>query len=304
MAEKFTAPDPSRDLQNLVFYPHAKIFSLVTSYQSSISEVGPTLNSSATESKSTSTSYSQIPITLSYGVTDRVRFSIAQTELIQQIQQSTNINSGALTTNSSSGPSSTSFSIIWRYLNSPTKNKFADFNMTISPQNGTHLAATSGQVGNNLNAATNTTLSLPFYWYFSDEEVEINLSAIYHSNGVSQGPTAATSTFTPDQYVSGSIAISERSHINNKLYLQPILTVSLPYSYSYINQGSGVQTLNNYATTLNPQIQLGYLPKSWCLFTFAISYSSSSYSSTAPPSTANQTTDYDSTTSAGVRILF
>ncbi len=82
-----------------------------------------------------------------------------------------------------------------------------------------------------------------------------------------------------------------------------MLMVNLPYSYSTTNQVSGNLITENYSTGLSPEVQFGYLMRSWCLMTFTVEYTSNTYTSVSAASTT-QTVDYNSSTAIGLRLVF
>jgi len=302
LADQQKPIDPSRELQNLVYYPHANEVSFTSSYQSSLNEVGPTINAAGNESRATSTLYNEIPVTLTYGVVDRIRLSISQTYLLQQSLTDTSTASGNVTVLNASGPSSPTYSVIWRAMQD--QQYFLDLNFSTTPQNGTRLAETADQSGNNLVAMSTSSLTAIFYFYFGDEEVEIEPAAQYHSTGMTQGSVSTSNTIYPTQFVSGSLTLAERSHVGKKFYVEPILLVTLPYDYTYVTQSTGALATVSLNMTLNPELQIGYLPTRWCLLTFGVAFTSTNYNTNQAPSTASLTIDYDSSTSFGARFIF
>jgi|GEM_PF-6560284 len=295
--------DPSRTLGNLVFFPSAGLTTITTAYQSSLNEVGPTVDSSLNETRTKSTTYQQIPISIWYGMTNNLRVGLTDTDLLGQTDTTTFINSGVTATDSSAGISALQYSLAWRYFSNPEMTFFADWVIDYTAPNGTHLAATAGQGGNTLPLGAVTTLNFPLLWYFGEEEFSLIPEGVYHSAGFAQGPSSASTLTYPDPHWTGSVTLNFRSHYGRHIFLQPAVVASLPFSDRSVSQ-LGINTTTRRDGAVSPQMAFGYTPKKWLVLNATIAFSSVPETVATSGSSPTQTTTYDSTITFSTRFAF
>ena len=153
LAQDKNDSDPTRELQNLVYYPHRHEVVIAPSYLMSLSGNGTRFNSTDTQTQSTSTSIYQMTLGGTFGFSDEFRMNLSETELFDQTVITTNSLTGAQTTNQSTGPSSPTLSALWRAIQNQGSRFYLDATLSVIPTVGTHLAATSAQQGNDLASA-------------------------------------------------------------------------------------------------------------------------------------------------------
>lgn len=294
--------DPTRQLQNLVFYAHAGQLTVSPQFTASLQDSGETDNDLGVETTSRDTAYYRANLGLTYGVIDRLRLGVSETELFDQSVNSTNEKTGAQSTSDSHGFSDPTFTAAWRYAERRARGFYADAALSVTPALGHALAAGNGQDGNDLANAWNATLQAPFYWYLGRNELEAEAQASRDFGGLASGASAKTSTYT-SPYWSGSALLQDRLHLTRAWFLQPGVTITLPYSYHTHSQAAAaVDTQHQVGVYASPALTLGYLPAPWCLLTAQGAYSYSP--STALPVTGVSTTSQNSQSYATLRATF
>jgi hypothetical protein len=299
--------DASRQLQNLVYYPHAGEFRATGQFTGSLQDSGQTDNDLGVQTASRSTSYERATATLAAGLFGGLRIAASETELFQQKIQSTNLMSGVVTNSNSEGFSDPTVTLSERFRDSRDEGFFLDGSVNATPHLGRALAAGNGQTGNDLSSGWTAGASLTGYyrWYtgFDREfpnEFSVSPSATRFFGGVASGASLPSSTLT-SSYWSGSVAIEDRLHFNRHWYVQPGVTLYMPYTYETANQTPGAMdtshTTQFYAA---PSATIGFLPSDWILIDAMIAYSNNT--SNAYPATGSSTSAQTAQTYAALQV--
>lgn len=295
--------DASTQLQNLVYYPHAGHLRFIGQFVGSVQDSGSTDNDLGVETTLRSTTYERASANLAYGIVNGLRASVADTYLFDQQSEATAMPKNTTSTSDSHGFSDPTISVSERFIDAE-EGFSADASASFVPGLGRALAAGNGQSGNDLSSAWNATASLPMYYRlpvfgFSDE-VEVNPSVTRSFGGVTSGSTSKTSTLT-SSYWSGAVAFTDRFHINSSWFIQPGVTVNIPYSYRNVNQTAGAvdtyQTVDLYAS---PTLNIGYLPRDWIMIDATLTYTDQGAS--AYPATGSSTSSQTAQTYVGLQV--
>jgi len=268
--------EASRQLQNLVYYPHRGDWRATGEFTGSLDDSGNTVNDLGTQTSARSTSYQKALLGLSYGLTDGLRLGVTETELFSQHTQVTNQLTGVTTTEDANGYSDPTVTIAQRMHDSSDEGFYADAVLSATPALGHALSATGAQTGNDVAGAWNTTASVPLYYrhglsgFANEVGLVPSLSRSY--GGLSSGQTPNTSTLTSPCWY-GAVLIEDRFHFNRSWFVEPGVSINIPYSYETASQSLGAtDTQQQVDLNASPSLTVGFLPVDWIMLSASVTY--------------------------------
>jgi hypothetical protein len=269
--------DASRQLQNLLYYPHAGRFRATGQFTFSVQDSGSVDNQFGVETTAKSTSYQKGAATLAYGIVDGVRAAVSEGGLIDQHLQSTNQNTGAVSGADARGLSDPTFTLTGRFLEAADDGFSADAAAAFTPPLGRARTAGNGQSANDLAGGWSASVSVPVYYRLHTDghanEFELAPAVTRSFGSVASGTGDALSILTSSEWI-GSLAFSNRFHVNDSWYVQPGLTMTMPYTNRTAPQTAGAgDTFHKTAYNAAPNFHVGFLPESWLLLDASVSYS-------------------------------
>lgn len=248
----------SSDIDNLNYYPHARQFLFTPLFSTAIYD--QTYSGNPNEGTGSSNiSSSEAQLTATYGVTDRFRISLSETELFATDSTHQSSTSGTTTFSRTSGLSDPTMSATLRYLDDDVRSHLSgDIGLSLSPSWVTHDIADTQQNGSEGKGYGTFAASAPIYWWLGHNEVEFSPSITHDFSGNSVGPTTATSSVRAANW-NGSLTLLDRFHITDQLYIQGGAALDLPYSVQTTSlNAAGTVSTTQYPLHLVPRIDLGY----------------------------------------------
>jgi hypothetical protein len=304
IAPSWSQEDPTRQLQNLVYYPHARQSLLTSEFNVSLNDSGQTDDSSGMPTQMRDASYQTASLGLIYGAADGLRLGVSEGYLFDRNTQTTTVSTGKETSVSSNGFSDPSFSAAYRWLQSNPKGVYWDLDAAVTPAIGQKLSAVSGQTGNDLSGAWSATLSAPAYWLIEKNEFEAEPSVNHNFGGNVQGTSAANSTETSD-YWTAALLLQDRFHCTRAFFIQPGITLNLPYSYSTASQVPGAaSTGHQVGFYVTPSVVFGYLVSPRFLVEASISYNGTETDASPPSGNDTEAPNSQTVASLLARLAF
>ena len=294
------ASDPTRQLQNLVYYPHAREFLVTPQFTASLKDSGATDNAAGSETSSSKTTFYQASLNLTYGVFDRLRLGFAETELLDQTTKTTTDSNGNQTAAQSRGPSDPTIVGAYRFVESPSCGMYADVLPAFTVPFGVRLNGTN-HTGNDLSGAWTSSLSVPLYWLHGMNELGVTPMLGRNFGSRTNGNSLVNST-AGSAYWTESFSFQDRMHLTNSFYLQPGLTLNFHYAYQTENLATAVETPHAVAFYITPALIVGYLVNDHFLLEGTGSYSNNTNS--AAPASGRDTDAANTSTVASLRARF
>ena len=210
-------------------------------------------------------------VAFNYGLRDDFEFGIGESYLFGLGTESTSNTDGSTGSWSSSGFSSPTLHLNYRYWGALAGGHFASVYLDLTPAIGNRLDADSGQHGNNLNRASAANLGTNLYWVAGSHEWSFEPALHYNLAGSSR---ASTYNDSSDSYWTYNLSSIYRFHFYPAFYFQLNADVIGDYTISYTNNfASGVEHYTSKVPLhLLPSISFGWkLAANW-LASAAVTY--------------------------------
>jgi hypothetical protein len=300
--------DPTRALQNLVYYPHAGQFNLTPGYTMNLNSSSQTQNDVGTETNSSVTHLYEITGNLNYGVVDRWRLGVSDDYTIDSSNNQTNTNTGVVTTSHSRGLSDPHIVGAYRFIENQESKFYADLSLNVGVKTGPAVNADSviDRTGNQASGNWNLTLSVPFYWILGSNELGLTLQEEHFFGTTAYGNTnvntGATSVIDTSPYWTTEVLIQDRFHFLERWYINPQVTFDFNTTNTAQIDGQTTSTGHDIGFHVIPAISVGYLAAEWCLVTLNVSYTNDK--NTATPSASTSSDALVNTTQASLQARF
>jgi hypothetical protein len=294
--------DPTRELQNLVYYPHAGVFDATPAYVMSLNDSSQQQNDAGTETNSTTTHLYELTGTLQYGIVDRLRIGVNDNYFIDSSNKQTNSTTGVVTTSHSHGLSNPHALLVYRYIENQNSNFYADVSLNVGIDVGPAVQAysTEGRTGNELNGNWNAALALPFYYMMGSNELGLTIQETRSFGTTSYGPKEEVIYTTPNWTT--SIILQDRYHFLPRWFVDPQIAFDFNTSDTTQVDGSANTTGHDTGFHVVPAVSVGYLAAEWCLVTLNVSYTNDK--NTVTPSTSTSTDTSVNQTQASLQARF
>jgi hypothetical protein len=200
--------DPSRDISRLNYYAHQKVLNLSLRLLSPISGINETSTNDKVTS-STTTSFTSFDGSLSFGLTDRIRFGFSQAFLMTSQNHASLLGQASSIDTSSYGFADPNFNLSFRFLNPRNFGWSGDLLVGGSPSSSNHSLTSQAQIGDNNRGYSTATSSLSIYNSQKQNDVLVSFAATKEFQGSATSDVPANS-FTRDESWTYSYVFADR----------------------------------------------------------------------------------------------